>query len=125
MNVSLQSKDQPLFLTSGRAIQGWVGVLPGDGSGPCTVAAPWPLGGKWGQRYLPLTSGPRLTVRNLRRGFSLVVQWLRFCLLMQGVWVQSLVGELRFHMPRGPPENKTKQKQYFNTFNKDFKNGPY
>ena len=43
---------------------------------------------------------------------------------MQGVRVQSLVGELRFHMPRGPPENKTKQKQYFNTFNKDFKNGP-
>ena len=53
MNVSLQSKDQPLFLTSGRAIQGWVGVLPGDGSGPCTVAVHWPLGGEWRQRYLP------------------------------------------------------------------------
>ena len=53
MNVSLQSKDQPLFLTSGRAVQGWVGVLPGGGSGPCTVAVPWPLGGEWRQRCLP------------------------------------------------------------------------
>ena len=30
---------------------------------------------------------------------SLVVQWLRFCLQMQEVKVQSLVGELRPHMP--------------------------
>jgi len=29
-------------------------------------------------------------------GTSLVVQWLRICLLMQGTWVQSLVGELKF-----------------------------
>ena len=32
---------------------------------------------------------------------SLMIQWLRLCLPMQGVWVQSLVGELRFHMPHG------------------------
>ena len=32
---------------------------------------------------------------------SLVVQWLRICLPMQGMWVQALVGELRSHMPRG------------------------
>ena len=31
---------------------------------------------------------------------SLVVQWLRICLPVQGMWVQSLVGELRSHMPR-------------------------
>ena len=31
-------------------------------------------------------------------GTSLVVQWLRICLQMQGTWVQSLVGEPRFHM---------------------------
>ena len=30
---------------------------------------------------------------------SLVVQWLRLGLAMQGVWVQSLVEELRSHMP--------------------------
>ena len=30
---------------------------------------------------------------------SLVVQWLRICLPVQGMWVQSLVGELRSHMP--------------------------
>ena len=29
---------------------------------------------------------------------SLVVQWLRICLPVQGMWVQSLVGELRSHM---------------------------
>ena len=29
------------------------------------------------------------------------VQWLRFRLLIQRVWVQSLVGELRSHMPHG------------------------
>ena len=34
-------------------------------------------------------------------GTSLVVQWLRICLPMQGTWVRSLVGELRSHMLRG------------------------
>ena len=29
-----------------------------------------------------------------------VVQWLRIHLTMQGTWVQSLVGELRSHMPQ-------------------------
>ena len=41
--------------------------------------------------------------------------------------VQSLVKELRSHMPRGQ-KNKTeaiKQKQYCNKFNKAFKNGPH
>ena len=32
-------------------------------------------------------------------GTSLVVQWLRVSLAMQGTWVQSLVRELRSHMP--------------------------
>ena len=34
-------------------------------------------------------------------GTSLAVQWLGLRLPMQGVRVRSLVGELRFHMPRG------------------------
>ena len=34
-------------------------------------------------------------------GTSLVVQWLRIHLPMQGTWVQSLVGELRSHKPLG------------------------
>ena len=33
-------------------------------------------------------------------GTSLVVQWLRIRLAMQGMQVRSLVGELRFHMPQ-------------------------
>ena len=35
------------------------------------------------------------------RGTSLVMEWLRICLPMEGTWVQSLVGELRSHIPRG------------------------
>ena len=35
----------------------------------------------------------------------LVVQWLRLCLPLQGLWVLSLVGELRFHMPQGVSRN--------------------
>ena len=31
-------------------------------------------------------------------------QWLRLCLPMQGAWIQSLVGELRSHMPCGLAE---------------------
>ena len=32
------------------------------------------------------------------RGTSLVGQWVRICLPMQRMWVQSLVRELRSHM---------------------------
>ena len=41
-------------------------------------------------------------------GAFMVVQWLKFHPLVQGVWVQSLVGELRSH--RLPPK-KLFQKQ--------------
>ena len=34
-------------------------------------------------------------------GTSLVVRWLRIYLPVQGMWVRSLVWELRFHMPWG------------------------
>ena len=34
-------------------------------------------------------------------GTSLVVQWLRICLLMQETWIWSLIEELRLRMPRG------------------------
>ena len=46
----------------------------------------------------------------------MVVQWLRLCLPIQGVRVQSLVGKLTSHMSHG---QKPKQKQYSNKFNKD------
>ena len=42
------------------------------------------------------------TVKQKKKGSqetSLVVQCLRICLAMQGTWVQSLVRELRSHMP--------------------------
>ena len=49
---------------------------------------------------------------------SLVVQWLRLRLPMQGVWVRSLIRELRSHMPHG---QNIKQKEYHDKFNKDLK----
>ena len=52
---------------------------------------------------------------------SLAVQWLRLRLPVQGVWVRSLVRELRSH---GKIKH-IKQKQYYNKFNKDFKSGPH
>ena len=34
-------------------------------------------------------------------GTSLVVQWLRILILLQGVWFQSLIRELRSHIAKG------------------------
>ena len=42
---------------------------------------------------------------NINQGTFLAVQWLTLCLLMQEVWVQSVVGELRSHVS---PDQKTK-----------------
>ena len=41
-------------------------------------------------------------LQNEAKGTSLGVQWLRFCLPMQGVWVWSLVRELRAYKPHSP-----------------------
>ena len=38
--------------------------------------------------------------KGIPRGTSLVVQWLRTRPAMQGTWVCSLAGELRFRVPR-------------------------
>ena len=58
-------------------------------------------------------------------GTSLVVQWLRLCLPMQGMRVRSLVGELGSHVPWGQKnQNIKKQKQCCNKLNKDFRDGP-
>ena len=43
----------------------------------------------------------QLQINKLFLGTSLVVQWLRFRSPMQGTQVQSLIGELRSHIPRG------------------------
>ena len=43
---------------------------------------------------------------------------------MQGLQVRSLVKELRPYVPR-PKTQNMKQKQYWNKFNKDFKNGSH
>ena len=41
-------------------------------------------------------------LQNEAKGTSLVVQWLRFCLPMHGVWVWSLFGKLRAYKPHSP-----------------------
>ena len=50
----------------------------------------------------------------------LAVLWLRSCLSMQGMWVRSLVRELRSHMSQGPsPKNQNiKLNQYCHKFNR-------
>ena len=54
-----------------------------------------------------------------------MVQRLRLCPLMQEVWVQSLVRELRSHISHGQKTKSIKQEQYCNKFNKAFENGSY
>ena len=54
---------------------------------------------------------------------SLVVKWLRLYLLMPGVWVWSLVREVKEKKRNTTSKHKNK-KQYCNKCNKDFKNGP-
>ena len=53
--------------------------------------------------------GKHFPVKRNLWGTSLVVQCLRLCLPMQGVWVQCLVGKLRSHMPWGQ-ETKTENR---------------
>ena len=55
-------------------------------------------------------------------GTSLVVQWLRHYLSVQGVWVQSLVRELRFHMTQRK-KPKTCNRSNVVTNSTDFENG--
>ena len=54
--------------------------------------------------------------RSIADGTSLVVQWLGLCPLVQGVWVRSLVRELRSHTAQGQKKNPKhkQQKQYYN-----------
>ena len=62
-------------------------------------------------------------LRNFKLGTSLVVQWLRLCLSLQGVQVSPTqgFGEVRSHMPWGQKTPNRKQKQYCNKFSVDFK----
>ena len=70
--------------------------------------------------HIPL---PKLWQLKMSPGTSLAVQRLRLGLSMQGVGVWSLVGELRSQHALQPKNQNTKQKQYCNKFDKDFKNG--
>ena len=56
---------------------------------------------------------------------SLVVQWFRLHLPIQGVRVLSLTGELRSDVLWGQKKQNVKQWQYCNKFNKDLKSCPH
>ena len=60
----------------------------------------------------------------VRGGPSLVIQWLRLCLSIQGSdpwWVQSLVRELRAQCLRPKRPECKEQKQFRNKFNNSIK----
>ena len=62
----------------------------------------------------------RLFEQKLITRTSLEVQWLRLYLPMQGVWVQSLGGKLKYYMPCGQNNPKTyNRSNIVNKFNKD------
>ena len=68
----------------------------------------------------------RIVLLNEVQGTSLVVQWLRLNLPIQGVWIWSLVGqEPKITHALWAKNQNIKQKPYCNKFNKDFKNGPH
>ena len=76
----------------------------------------------WQMVYLPLAL---LSKNEQNRDFP-VVQWLRLHLTMQGVWIQSLVWELKFHMPQGPKSRTQKQRNNTVTNSiKTLENGPH
>ena len=64
-------------------------------------------------------------VLNLISGTSLAVQWLRVHLPNAG-GTGSIPGQgAKIPHASGPKNQNIKQKQYYNKFNKDFKNGPH
>ena len=58
-------------------------------------------------------------------GTSPMVLQLRLHLPTWGVWVRSLVEELRSHTPGGQKTKKHKTEAICNKLNKDFKNDPH
>ena len=66
---------------------------------------------------LPLKS----LFKKQQQGTSLAVQWLGLCLPTHRVRVQSLVRELRSHVPQGQKIQNPKQSQYCKNSIKAFK----
>ena len=68
---------------------------------PARRACAW-IGGEFHGVFHPLSLySILLNLSQANAGTSVVFQWLRIRLPMQGTWVQSLVRELRSHMPQG------------------------
>ena len=61
--------------------------------------------------------------KRVQMSIGVAVWGLRLRLPVQRARVQSLVGELRSHVPRDQKTKTEKQEQYCDQFSKDFKNG--
>ena len=64
-----------------------------------TEISPWILS-TYMENYIRLRKNPSVPSTHIGQKQCLVVQWLRLHLPVHGVWVRSLVRELRFHMPQ-------------------------
>ena len=62
-----------------------------------------------------------MVIRSAKERIFQVVQWLRLCLPMQEVWVQSLLKELRSHMPYSQ-KTKTENRSDITNSKKTLKN---
>ena len=78
-----------------------------------------------GYFHLAVISNSKVEILNLHQGDFPGGPVAKTPLPMQGVQVQCLVRESRFHMPHGQKTQNIKQNQYCNKFNKDFKNSPH
>ena len=73
-------------------------------------------GGLWDELSVTAQSATEALRLEFPGGASLVVQCVRFHLLVQGVWVQSLFGELGSHMPKKQKVKQTVVTDSINTF---------
>ena len=76
---------------------------PADSPVSCPARLVRQSGTTWSQQRLQVHEWP-FCIQNTEMssiGTSLVVQWLRLCLAIQGAWVHFLVGEIRAHKPCG------------------------
>ena len=89
--------------------RGWDGWM----ASPTQWTWVWANSGRWrtGKPAEVQSKGLKSVRHNLvTEELQLVVQWLRLCLPMQGLWVRSPVREPRSHMPCDPKNQMIKQK---------------
>ena len=99
----------------------WSWLLHREKKTPPPDSSPWKA--PKGTFVQPLTRPKwiRLCLWRKNEGTSQTDQWASLHLPVQGLWVQSLVRELRSHMPCGQRNQNIKQQQYSNNSIKTLK----